>query len=85
MSKIFNKKILLKKTPLQKRGNENKITRYQKIKQLGFKQKITLEEGIKIIFKISGLIKTLYYEKKNYWTYPLSSKSFSYLKSSTQY
>ena len=51
ISKILNKKILLKKTPLQKGGTKIRLPDIKKIKQLGFKQKITLEEGIKIILK----------------------------------
>tara|TARA_B100002052_G_scaffold296958_1_gene326525 strand:- start:1187 stop:2131 length:945 start_codon:yes stop_codon:yes gene_type:complete len=51
MSKIFNKKILLKKTPLQKGGTKIRLPDIKKIKHLGFKQKISLEEGIKITLK----------------------------------
>ena len=53
ISKILNKKILLKKIPLQKGGTKIRLPDIKKIKQLGFNQKISLEDGIKIILKYS--------------------------------
>ena len=49
LAKIFNKKIILKKTSLQKGGTKIRLPDIKKIKKLGFKQKIKLSQGLKNI------------------------------------
>jgi len=49
LAKIFNKKIILKKTSLQKGGTKIRLPDITKIKKLGFKQKIKLSQGLKNI------------------------------------
>ena len=49
LSKIFHKKILIKKTKLAKGSTKKRLPNIKKIKTLGFKQKIKLEEGLKFL------------------------------------
>mgnify|MGYP001365977899 CR=1 FL=1 len=49
LSKIFNKKIIIKKTKLFKGSTKKRLPNIKKIKLLGFKQKIKLEQGLKIL------------------------------------
>ena len=49
LSKIFNKKIIIKKTKLFKGSTKKRLPDIKKIKLLGFKQKIKLEQGLKIL------------------------------------
>ena len=49
MSKIFKKKILIKKSKILKGSPTKRCPNINKIKKLGFKQKISLKEGIKKI------------------------------------
>lgn len=49
MSKILNKKVRVKKTKLLKGSPTKRCPDIYKIKKLGFKQKISLKEGIKIL------------------------------------
>ncbi len=49
LSKIFNKKIALKKTLLPKGGTKIRMPNINKIKKLGFKQKYNLENGLRKI------------------------------------
>ena len=53
LSKIFNKKIILNKTSLQKGGTKIRIPDISKIKKLGFKPKFNLSTGLKKTIKIS--------------------------------
>ena len=53
LSKIFNKKIVLRKTSLQKGGTKIRIPDISKIKKLGFKPKFNLSTGLKKTIKIS--------------------------------
>ena len=46
LSKIFNKKIILRKTSLQKGGTKIRIPAITKIKKLGFKPKFNLYQGL---------------------------------------
>ena len=46
LAKIFNKKIILKKSPLSKGGTKIRIPNISKIKRLGFKQKYNLKKGL---------------------------------------
>ena len=49
LSKIFKKKIILKKSPLKEGGTKIRIPDIKKIKKLGFKQKYNLTNGLKEI------------------------------------
>ena len=49
MSKIFEKKIIIKKMPLKKGGTKIRIPDIKKIKKLGFKPKYNLEKGLRKI------------------------------------
>ena len=49
MSKIFNKKIKIKKTKLSQGSTKKRLPDITKIKLLGFRQKIKLEQGLKIL------------------------------------
>ncbi len=49
LSRIFKKKIILKKTPLAKGGTKVRIPDINKIKKLGFKPKFNLDKGLKKI------------------------------------
>ncbi len=46
LSKIFNKKIIIKKTKLAKGSTKKRLPNISKIKLLGFRQKIKLEQGL---------------------------------------
>ena len=46
LSKIFKKKIVLRKTPLSKGGTKIRIPNISKIKSLGFKPKFNLNKGL---------------------------------------
>ena len=46
MAKIFNKKIILKKTKILQGSTSIRCPDINKIKKLGFKQKISLRSGI---------------------------------------
>ena len=52
MSKIFKKKIFLKKTSISKGGTIIRTPDISKIKKLGFTPKFNLQKGIKEILKI---------------------------------
>ena len=49
LSKIFNKKIIIKKTKLFKGSTKRRLPNISKIKLLGFRQKIKLEQGLKFL------------------------------------
>ena len=49
LSRIFKKKIFIKKSPLAKGGTSIRLPNINKIKVLGFKQKFSLEKGLKKI------------------------------------
>jgi nucleoside-diphosphate-sugar epimerase len=49
LSRIFKKKIFIKKGPLAKGGTNIRLPNINKIKALGFKQKFSLEKGLKKI------------------------------------
>ena len=49
LSKIFNKKIIIKKTKLLKGSTKKRLPNISKIKSLGFKRKINLEQGLRIL------------------------------------
>ena len=52
ISKIINKKVSIIRSPLKKGSTKKRLPDIKKIKKLGFKQKIKLEEGLKrILFK----------------------------------
>jgi len=51
LSKIFEKKIVIKKTPLLKGGTTIRVPNINKIKQLGFKYKFSLDKGLKKMLK----------------------------------
>jgi len=51
LSKIFKKKIIIKKTPLSKGGTTIRIPDISKIKKLGFKYKFSLDKGLKKMIK----------------------------------
>ena len=53
LSKIFEKKIVIKKTPLSKGGTTIRVPNINKIKQLGFKYKFSLDKGLKKMLKKS--------------------------------
>ena len=53
LSKIFNKKIVLRKTSLQKGGTKIRIPDISKIKKLGFRPEFNLSTGLKKTIKIS--------------------------------
>ena len=53
LSKIFNKKIVLRKTSLQKGGTKIRIPDISKIKKLGFRPEFNLSIGLKKTIKIS--------------------------------
>ena len=53
LSKIFNKKIILNKTSLQKGGTKIRIPDISKIKKLGFRPEFNLSTGLKKTIKIS--------------------------------
>ena len=46
-SKILNKKITIKKTPLAKGSTKIRVPNINKIKKLGFVPKFNLEKGLK--------------------------------------
>ena len=47
LSKIFERKIILKKTPLSKGSTKLRLPNIDKIKKLGFKQKYNLDKGLR--------------------------------------
>ena len=47
LAKIFKKKIVLKKTKLARGGTKKRLPSIRKIKKIGFKQNVKLEEGLK--------------------------------------
>ena len=47
LSKIFKKKIILKKTPLAEGGTKVRVPNINKIKKLGFRSKFNLDKGLK--------------------------------------
>ena len=49
LSKIFKKKITIKKTSLSKGSTKKRLPDIKKIKSLGFKQKIKLQRGLEIL------------------------------------
>ena len=49
LSKIFKKKILIKRTKLFSGSTKKRLPNIKKIKLLGFKQKIKLEKGLKLL------------------------------------
>lgn len=49
LSKIFNKEIIIKKTKLFKGSTKKRLPNIKKIKLLGFRQKIKLEQGLKFL------------------------------------
>ena len=49
LSNILNKKIIIKKTKLFKGSTKKRLPNIRKIKSLGFRQKITLDQGLKIL------------------------------------
>ena len=49
LSKIFKKKIFIKKTKLYRGSTKKRLPDIKKIKLLGFKQKIKLEKGLKLL------------------------------------
>tara|TARA_B100000242_G_scaffold294044_1_gene274393 strand:- start:2710 stop:3639 length:930 start_codon:yes stop_codon:yes gene_type:complete len=49
LSKIFKKKIFIKKTKLYSGSTKKRLPDIKKIKLLGFKQKIKLEKGLKLL------------------------------------
>ena len=49
LSKIFKKKIIIKKSSLTKGSTKKRLPNIKKIKSLGFKQKINLEKGLKYL------------------------------------
>ena len=51
LSKIFKKKIIIKKTPLSKGGTTIRVPNINKIKQLGFKTKFSLDKGLEKMLK----------------------------------
>ena len=51
LSKIFEKTIIIKKTPLSKGGTTIRIPDISKIKKLGFKYKFSLDKGLKKMIK----------------------------------
>jgi nucleoside-diphosphate-sugar epimerase len=51
LSKIFEKKITIKKTPLSKGGTTIRVPNINKIKQLGFKRKFSLDKGLEKMLK----------------------------------
>ncbi len=51
LQKIFKKKIHIKHIPLRSGGTKKRCPNIDKIKRLGFKQKITLNEGLKKIIQ----------------------------------
>ena len=51
ISKIIKKKIIIKKSKLQKGGTKKRLPNITKIKKLGFVQKIMIEEGLKKTIK----------------------------------
>ena len=51
LSKIFEKTIIIKKTPLSKGGTTIRIPDISKIKKLGFKYKFNLDKGLKKMIK----------------------------------
>lgn len=51
ISKIIKKKIIIKKSKLQKGGTKKRLPDITKIKKLGFEQKIMIEEGLKKTIK----------------------------------
>ena len=50
LSKIFNKKIILKKSSLAKGSTKKRIPNINKIKKFGFKPKFKLKEGLRKIY-----------------------------------
>ncbi len=53
MQKIFKKKVKIKKNPIKKGGTKIRCPNINKIKKLGFKQKISLFDGLKKIIEIN--------------------------------
>ena len=53
LSKIFNKKVILNKTSLQRGGTKIRIPDISKIKKLGFRPEFNLSTGLKKTIKIS--------------------------------
>jgi nucleoside-diphosphate-sugar epimerase len=51
LSKIFEKKIVIKNTPLSKGGTNIRVPNIAKIKQLGFKYNFSLDKGLKKMIK----------------------------------
>ena len=52
LSKLFNKKIKLKRTSEKKGGTKIRLPDIKKIMKLGFRQKISLTKGLRKIIKI---------------------------------
>jgi len=53
MQKIFKKKVKIKNIPIKKGGTKLRCPNINKIKKLGFKQKISLFDGLKKIIEIN--------------------------------
>ena len=53
LEKIFQIKVKIENTPLKKGGTKIRCPNINKIKQLGFKQKISLREGLEQIIKLN--------------------------------
>lgn len=51
MSDLLNKKIIFKRLPIKKGGTKSRLPNISKIKKIGFKQKISLKEGLKLLLK----------------------------------
>ena len=49
LSKIFKKQILIKRTKLARGSTKKRLPDIKKIKSIGFKQKIKLDEGLKFL------------------------------------
>ena len=47
LSRIFKKKIILKRTPLAEGGTKVRVPNINKIKKLGFKSKFYLDKGLR--------------------------------------
>jgi nucleoside-diphosphate-sugar epimerase len=47
ISKILKKKIIIKKSPLRKGGTKKRLPDITKLRKIGFKQKVKIEQGLK--------------------------------------